>query len=290
MSRTIYRTEDGRAAIRSWCEQQLVDEALDGITLETALGTTFVAGTGAGHDIVLLPGTNLATATWPAFVGQVAAAGRVTALDLPGQPGLSSGERPERDGYGPWLRDVIRACGLDRPVVVGHSLGGLVALSAASGSAVVGGVVLVDPAGLIRLRVLPGVLATSLRWLSRKDDASSRSLVERMSGPTASPPAHLVPWMTLVARHVRTSLAPRPLPTATLGGVRCPVHVVTGTDDVFLPARKVGAAAGAVAGPTTATEVPGAGHLLPFERPEVVVAAVKDTIRLVRAATQGSGH
>jgi pimeloyl-ACP methyl ester carboxylesterase len=62
---------------------------------------------------------------------------------------------------------------------------------------------------------------------------------------------------------------------------------VTGTDDVFLPARSVGAAAGAIGGPTVATEVPGAGHLLPFERPDVVVAAVRDTIRLVRA---GSGH
>ncbi|HSL12002.1 MAG TPA: alpha/beta hydrolase [Actinomycetota bacterium] len=285
MSRTIYRSDDGRAAIRSWCEQRLDASTLRGSTIETPAGPTFVATAGAGHDVVLLPGTNFATATWPAFVDALAATGRVTAADLPGQPGLSADERPARDAYATWLRHVIRERALDRPVVVGHSLGALVGLSAASGSTDVGGLVLVSAAGLLRLRVTTRLLADSARWVRRKDDPSSARLLERMTGPSAAPPDHLTGWMTLVARHVRSSLAPRPLPAATLASVRCPVHVVTGTDDVFLSARKVGAAAAAIAGPTVATEVPSAGHLLPFEQPEVIVAAVRDTIRLVRAAS-----
>ena len=290
MPGSIYRSDAGRAAIRRWCEETLAASSLDGATIETTAGPTFVTTAGAGHDVVLLPGTNLATATWPAFVSELGAAGRVSALDLPGQPGLSTGERPGREAYGPWLREVIRERALDRPVVVGHSLGGLVGLLAASGVPDVGGLVLVDTAGLVRLRVAVGTLVDTTRWLVKKDEGSSARLLERMSGPAATVPADLPGWMTLVARHVRPSLAPRPLGAATLAAVRCPVHVVTGTSDPFLPARKVGAAAGAISGPTVATEVPGAGHLLPFERPDVVVAAVRDTIKLVRAATPRPGH
>jgi pimeloyl-ACP methyl ester carboxylesterase len=290
MARSIYRSDDGRTAIRRWCEEALDAASLDGTTLDTPAGPTFVTTASAGHDVVVLPGTNFATATWTGFVAALGTAGRVTAVDLPGQPGLSSQERPERDAYGAWLRAVIRERELTRPVVVGHSLGGLVGLLAAEDSPDVGGLVLVDTAGLIRSRVTPGLLLDSTRWLRRKDDESSARLLRRMSGPSSSITGGLTAWMTLVGRHVRSSLAPRPLPAATLATVRCPVHVVTGTDDTFLPARKVGAAAGAISGPTVATEVPGAGHLLPFEQPGVVVAAVRDTIKLVRRASSGSGH
>jgi pimeloyl-ACP methyl ester carboxylesterase len=290
MARSIYRSDDGRSAIRRWCEESLTTASLEGAALDTPAGPTFVTTAGAGHDVVMLPGTNFATATWTPLVRALGMAGRVTAVDLPGQPGLSSDERPERDAYGPWLRSVIGERELVRPVVVGHSLGGFVGLLAASGSDDVGGLVLVDTAGLIRLRVTPGLLVDSMRWLRRKDEASSTRLLQRMSGPSSVPTDDLTAWMTLVGRHVGSSLAPRPLPAATLAAIRCPVHVVTGTDDIFLPARKVGAAAGAISGPTVATEVPGAGHLLPFEQPDVVVAAVRDTIKLVRRSPSGSDH
>jgi pimeloyl-ACP methyl ester carboxylesterase len=292
MARSIYRSDDGRSAIRRWCEESLTAASLEGATLDTPAGPTFVTAAGAGHDVVMLPGTNFATATWTSLVRALGTAGRVTAVDLPGQPGLSSDERPERDAYAPWLRALIGERELVRPVVVGHSLGGLVGLLAASGSADVGGLVLVDTAGLIRLRVTPGLLVDSTRWLRRKDEVSSARLLQRMSGPASSPADDLTAWprREVVGRHVRSSLAPRPLPAATLAAIRCPVHVVTGTDDTFLPARKVGAAAGAISGPTVATEVPGAGHLLPFEEPDVLVAAVRDTIKVVRRASSGSDH
>jgi hypothetical protein len=72
--------------------------------------------------------------------------------------------------------------------------------------------VLVAPAGLIRLRVGPAVLATTIHWLLRRNEASSATLLRRMAGPGAELPAELVTWTALVGRHVRTSLAPPPLP------------------------------------------------------------------------------
>jgi pimeloyl-ACP methyl ester carboxylesterase len=57
--------------------------------------------------------------------------------------------------------DLIRALGLDRPVVIGHSLGGCVALQlAAAHPAAVRGVVMVDPAPIVLSDALRGLFAT----------------------------------------------------------------------------------------------------------------------------------
>src|SRR5688500_334877 len=107
MGGSIYRSDDGRTAIRAWCEERLTAASFEGRPIEPPLGPTFTTAIGAGHDVVLLPGTNLATATCIPLIEELSSTGRVTALDLPGQPGLSAEERPERDAYGPWLRTVI---------------------------------------------------------------------------------------------------------------------------------------------------------------------------------------
>jgi hypothetical protein len=99
------------------------------------------------------------------------------------------------------------------------SLSGRAALLAARGDAPIGGLVLAAPAGLIRLRVGPTVLATTIRWLLRRDEASSAALLGRMADPGADLPVELVTWIALVGRHVRTSLAPPPLPAAALAEV-----------------------------------------------------------------------
>jgi pimeloyl-ACP methyl ester carboxylesterase len=175
MTRSIYRFEAGRQAIQAWCELRLEAAGATGDDLSTSLGRTRVATIGVGPDIVLLPGTNFSTATGLRLLALVGCEHRAIGVDLPGQPGLSAEERPrDRDAYGVWLREVVDGLGLERPVVVGHSLGGLVALLAASGDPSIEGLVLVDPAGLIRVR--PAMLATTIRWLVRRDEPSSAKL------------------------------------------------------------------------------------------------------------------
>ena len=237
MTRSIYRSEAGHRAIRTWCELRLDGAGATGRELDSSLGTTRVTMVGGGPDVVLLPGTNFSTATSLKVLTLLGREHRAIGVDLPGQPELSAAERPrDGDAYGVWLRELVRALGLQRPVVVGHSLSGSAALLAArGGDALIGGLVLVAPAGLIRLRVRPAVLATTIQWLLRRDEPSSATLLRRMAGPDGDLPAELVTWMSLVGRHVRTSLAPRPLPTASLAEVRCPVRLVTGRHDPFFP-------------------------------------------------------
>ena len=258
----------GAGAIREWCLKRLPRSA-SRTEIDTSLGRTDVTGLGEGHVVVVMPGTNFATATWVDLLTHIGQRHRVIGVDLPGQPGLSAPERPnDRDAYGAWLREIVHTLELERPVVLGHSLAGRVALLAAAGDASVGGLVLVDPAGLIRLHTGgPAMLATTMRWLVSKDDGSSRALLRRMSAPGSTIRDELVPWLTLVARHVRSSFAPPKLPPATLGAVRCPVSLVTGRRDPFLPANRLAQAIRGIAGPVTVNIVDVAGHLLADEAP-----------------------
>lgn len=85
---------------------------------------------------------------------------------------------------------------MESPILVGHSLGARVALSAAADSPEIGGLVLISPAGIIRLRVSPAVLVRSMAWLERRDESTSATLVCMMT--THEAPSELVEWMTLV--------------------------------------------------------------------------------------------
>lgn len=108
--------------------------------------------------------------------------------------------------YGDWLCDVIDRLDLREVVVVGHSLGAVVALAGAARGAPFAGIVLYNPAGLVRLRVTARVLAATLPWLARPSSFTAERLVRTMT--TKAVPDHLVAWMVQVGRHVRTSLTP----------------------------------------------------------------------------------
>jgi pimeloyl-ACP methyl ester carboxylesterase len=99
--------------------------------LEPATVTTLAfAQTGAGPDIILIHGAmtcldDMAIALFASLEAEF----RVTAFDRPGH----GGSPPSLTGT-PWrqaelIRDSARALGLVRPVVIGHSFGGAVALA-----------------------------------------------------------------------------------------------------------------------------------------------------------------
>ncbi|WP_188196831.1 alpha/beta fold hydrolase [Nonomuraea sp. SYSU D8015] len=96
-----------------------------------------------------------------------------------------------------------------------------------------------------------------------------------MSGPAshaAGTEQDLVEWMTLVARHTRTSLAPPPLPGPLLRRwADTPVLVATGTHDRFYPPAGIAGPARALLG-TEIIALPGVGHLGPHEDPALLPA------------------
>lgn len=279
---TIYRTPAGQRHIREWCEQRIAawGHRHETLTIPTSLGVTRVLVTGSGPNLVLLAGTNFASATWLDLIAALSTSHTVHAVDLPGQPGLSAPQRPRSATrrYGAWLAQVMRALGGSPATLVGHSLGAAAAMSGVAAGAPAARLVLLDPAGLMRLRVSVAVLRPTLPWLRTPDESTAAGLLRMMMAPHATPDAHLVAWMALVGRHVRTSLAPSPLPSAMLTRlVAVPVSVLSGRSDAFLPPARLGRAVTRRLGHATFEAIDGAGHLLPHERPDVVVDHVRST-------------
>ena len=276
---TIYRSDEGRRALQDWCRQRLAawDHPHRSTTVPTPIGTTHVVTTGSGPDLVLVPGTNFAAATWLDLVAALSDRYTVHALDLPGQPGLSADDRIRGGSkrHGEWLAAVLTGLGLDRPTVVGHSLGAVGALRGAAAGAHADRLVLLDPAGLMRLTVSAAVLRPTLPWLRAPNVVTSANLLRMMMAPGAEPDHDLVMWMTLVGQHVKTSLAPGPVAPQDLRRLRdTPIRIVSGGHDAFLPPTRLRRAA-ARRLPTAELEiVADAGHLLPHERPDTVLAAL----------------
>ena len=104
-------------------------------------------GTG-DPPIVLLPGITSPAITWAFVSERLAAFCRVITLDNRGR-GLSSGGPDltyRLTDYAEDAAGVIRALGLDRPVVLGHSMGARIAIElAATAPEIVGPLILVDP-------------------------------------------------------------------------------------------------------------------------------------------------
>ncbi|MFG3165101.1 alpha/beta fold hydrolase [Streptomyces sp. NPDC048232] len=153
----------------------------------------------------------------------------------------SSGERGLSGGrlswYGEWLSEVMETISSEPVAVMGHSFGAAITMS--SHSPRINRLVLVSPGGLTRLRLTPTVLAASAAWFLRPAPSRSARLLRAMLAPGHPPRDELVDWMTLVARHSRSSGAPN---AATLATRSLTPLVVTGEHDVFLPPRRLGPA------------------------------------------------
>ncbi|MFF7725048.1 alpha/beta fold hydrolase [Streptomyces sp. NPDC008001] len=89
---------------------------------------------GGGEPLVLLHGIGHHLQAWDPVAGILAAERDVIAVDLPGfgnSPALPDGVAYDLEGVVPVLGALFEALGLDRPHVVGNSLGGLLALQLA---------------------------------------------------------------------------------------------------------------------------------------------------------------
>ncbi len=287
---SVYRNARAQKEIRHWCLSRIDAWHVPHARRETATsaGLTSVVTVGpesrdGAPAVVLLPGTNMNAALCLAAAEGLAREHRVVILDLPGQPGLSSGHRPRAGRtawYGRWLSEILALVVREPAVVVGHSLGGAVAL--ACGSPLIAGRVLLSGAGVTRLRTPAPLLAATVPWLLRPSVPRAEELLRHMSAPGRTVPGHLSAWMDLVARRCRTSLAPAPLPPALLERSRAaPVLVATGRFDLFLPPGALGPAARHRLG-VGLRVVEGAGHLLLDEAPVEVCELVE---RFCRAHT-----
>ncbi|GGZ21135.1 alpha/beta fold hydrolase [Streptomyces poonensis] len=275
MPSSVYRSPADQARVRDWCEERLAAWPLvhDRREIETPAGRTNSVRVGprggiGAMTLVLVPGTNMSAAVSLRAAEALAEAAPLVVLDVPGQPGLSSGLRPRRhrmDWYGRWLAGTLEQITDGPVVVVGHSLGAAIALACPSER--IAGRVLVSPGGLVRLRVGAPVLGATLPWMLRPSPTRAERLLTFMTGPGHAVPPELSTWMDLVGSSCRSSLAPAPLPSDVLGRARsAPLLPVAGSCDPFLPPDRLGSGTRRRLDAPLRV-LPDVGHLLPEEVP-----------------------
>ena len=202
----------------------------------------------------------------------------VYAIDLPGH-GRSAGEGCDTvAGYAEAVAAFLRAVGVERAIVTGHSMGGAVAQTMALDfTACVAGLVLVGTGG--RLRVAPTILEGI-----RADFAKSVELITRFAWSPETPPR-----LTELGRQALVETGPDVLSgdfcacdrfdvMERLGEIKVPTLIVTGTADQLTPVKYARFLAESIPG-ARLTTVEGAGHMVMLERPAEVETAVQEFLR-----------
>jgi pimeloyl-ACP methyl ester carboxylesterase len=198
---------------------------------------------------------------------------RAIALDLPGH-GRSEGDgRDSIVAYGDWLVTFLDAAGLEEAVLVGHSMGGAIALDVALRYPPrVAGLGLVATGA--RLRVAPVIL----EGFRQQPDATVDLISRWAFGPD-------VPEATL--RMGRSQMAQTPAEVFYndfaacdafdamdhLAKIEAPALVMCGTADKMAPVKYATFLRNQIAGASLHL-VEGAGHMVMVERPEEVTAAL----------------
>ena len=275
---------------RALIDAGVPEDAAGEAVLQTAdVGGRKISYAGAGQDgdvVLLVHGYGGDRNSWLFLQEPLAARYRVYALDLPGH-GTSAKDVGE--GSLSVLADavtgVLDALGAGRAHLVGHSMGGAVALAAAARDpARIASLTLIAPSGFgpeINAGYLRGFADAQTRRELKAvigqlfDDESlvTRQLVDdllaykRLDGVDEA--LHALADTLLDGEAQRGDSAAS---LAAIGGA-APVTVIWGRADRIIPAAQAEAVAGAVR-----HLIDGAGHMPHMERPAEVQAAIEETI------------
>jgi pyruvate dehydrogenase E2 component (dihydrolipoamide acetyltransferase) len=278
------------AEARAVIDAGVPDEAAGGPAVETAeVGGRKISYVGTGQDgdvVLLVHGYGGDRNSWLFLQEPMAARYRVYALDLPGH-GTSA--KDVGDGSVEMLADtvlgVLNAIGVQRAHLVGHSLGGAVALAATARDPLrVSSLTLIAPVGFgpeINVGYLRGFAGAQTRRelkpvvgeLFADESLVTRQMVDdllaykRLDGVEAA--LHTLVGALLDGDTQRTDSA------AALAacGREVPVTVVWGRADRVIPAAQAEAVAGAAR-----HLLDGAGHMPHMERPAEVQAAIEEAV------------
>jgi pyruvate dehydrogenase E2 component (dihydrolipoamide acetyltransferase) len=235
-----------------------------------------------GTPILMIHGFGADLSTWMFNQQALAESRPVYALDLPGHGGSS---KQGADGSAAALADTVRAymdaVGIDKAHLVGHSLGGAIAIEIASASpGRVTALTLVAPAGLgdeIAEAFISGFLSETrsrklrpvLEMLVANPGMVSADMVEdvlkfkRLDGAPAA--LGSIAGANFAGGRQKVSLREK------LASVAVPVTVVWGESDQILPAAHSEGLPASV----SVTRLPGVGHIAHMEKASEINSVIK---------------
>ena len=248
----------------------------------------------AGPLAVLLHGAGMDHCAWALQSRWLAFHGwNVLALDLPGHGASAGAPLPSIGAMSAWLIALLNGFPAADLTLIGHSMGALIALeTAAALPARIRRIALIGAAAA--MPVHPDLLAAA-----KADDHAAIDMVNLWghgfrAGLGGSPAAGL--WMTGIGARILESARPGVLHAdlaacaefaggmAAAARVTASALVFCGEKDQMTP-LKSGRALAAALPRATLVVAPAAGHMLPAERPDELLAALARHLRDEAAAT-----
>jgi pimeloyl-ACP methyl ester carboxylesterase len=225
---------------------------------------------GGRPSVIFIHGAGAGSAIWSMTISRVARKAHAIAIDLPGHGPSALGDLRtlSLERYRDAVGELCGALCLGPSVLVGHSLGALVALEAAlAWPDKVRALVLVAAAP--KMPVDPELLA-----LLRDDpDGATLWLADHGLSPRAKPAVRRGFLAAGAAAPLEVTRADFEIVRAAdlhprLAQIGCPITWLDGTDDAMVPGACGDGRPGSV------VTVPDAGHLLPIEAPAAIAEAV----------------
>ncbi|MEM7114766.1 MAG: alpha/beta hydrolase [Chloroflexota bacterium] len=237
------------------------------------------AGRADGPALVLIHGAGGRHSDWPTQIRHMANTA-VYSLDLPGHAQSTGSGHDTIDGYADVVQAFIESLGLERVVLVGHSMGGAIAqILALRGLTQLSGLVLVGTSARLRVgdailhNILPNFdkavgLINKYTW-SRSARPVQVGLAKRLMAETKPEILH-GDFFACNAFDVREEL----------GKIALPTLVVSGSADMMTPAKHGQALAKGIPN-AEFVQIAGAGHFLIQEKPHQVAEAIQQFLASV---------
>jgi pimeloyl-ACP methyl ester carboxylesterase len=260
---------------------------------------------GSGPPLVLLHGLGGMASNWRLVAPALAEERRVIVPELPGHGG--SGRLPQASALDPFADAMLAVAEREDAVPapwVGHSLGGLVALRAAARRPdAVEGVVLAAAAGISSATRTGEALVTAIGLVEPgKAIAPYRSRIARsrigrtltfgwwgVADPAGFDPEMAEAFLAGPSEHTDTLSAGKALvrtdPRIDLDRVECPCLCLWGASDNWVPLKDGLEYARRLRAPLRV--IADCGHLLIGERPDAVVAAIRDFLDGISPSAAG---
>ena len=222
--------------------------SMEGRYIENGVARTYVREVGEGDStLVLIHGAEADSSMWEPYMEGLARGRRVIAVDLPGHGGTKAPEDLDASPKGivDWFSSMLRIEGLDTVDLLGHSMGGTVALHIALETPdLVRRLVLVDTGGLCwpASSIGKGV-DKFLRILveGEMDEEKARSMAARIYGWEPGSEAVVESaryWVRPGVRRFFSSgglVFTRPLPVWRLRELAPPTFLIWGKRDRWFP-------------------------------------------------------
>jgi pimeloyl-ACP methyl ester carboxylesterase len=267
--RTAYETAY-RASLELW---PIPTEARD---VATPFGSTHVVVAGAvdGPPLVLVHAGALSATQWYPQAADLGREHRLYAVDIMGDVGLSTQTRKihTRTEAAAWLKGVLDGLGLERATLIGSSFGGFQSTNlAVRHPARVAGLVLLAPAATLRpFRLLASIAIRSGSLLPMP--RTVRPGLRGMMGGGLPDEVFVRQMETGVAgfRYDIKGIFPSEVPDRELASIGCPALVLVGDEEMIYDPHQAAARARRLIPDVEADVIPGVGHLLGMQRPDVV--------------------